>query len=450
MLSYILAEHGVLLPDMKAATLERRIDDTTLPRELRELLAIRLDATTTSTSKYRSALRRVCRDGRARGTVQHSGAPRTRRDAGRGVQPQNMPRPTLPYPIIQQAIDWAMTPQGLKPWVACEVLPSIMEVMSSAVRGIIIPGPGKLLHVADLSNIEGRGAAWQANEEWKLQAFRDFDAGTGPDLYKLAYARAFNISPDQVDKAMRQIGKVMELALAYEGGVGAFLTFTMTYKLDVHQLAEAAYPILPAWARVEAERFYEWTVDKKRSTFGLTRKQFVVCDALKRMWRAAHPNIVQMWKDLIDACRNAIEYPGADFPCNSNTIRRDGAWLRIIMASDNCLCYPAPRIERTGFSYMGLNQYTRQWQRIKTHGGKVFENLIQSFAGDIFKYPALDIEAAGYEPVLPVHDEWVTEASASNPPKVALADLMARPVPWAPGLPLAAAGHVLTRYGKPD
>lgn len=78
-LEHILMEYGIPLPDLTKATLERRINDPDIPRGVKELLALRLQATTTSTSKYVALLNSVNSDGRCRGTVQFAGAARTGR-----------------------------------------------------------------------------------------------------------------------------------------------------------------------------------------------------------------------------------------------------------------------------------------------------------------------------------------------------------------------------------
>lgn len=95
LLAHLLAEYGVELPDMQKSTLERRINDPDLPEPLRELLAIRLQASTTSTSKYKTLAKGVSTDGRLRGTLQFCGASRTGRWAGRLFQPQNISRGTV-------------------------------------------------------------------------------------------------------------------------------------------------------------------------------------------------------------------------------------------------------------------------------------------------------------------------------------------------------------------
>lgn len=95
MLEHILEAYGVGLPDLQISTLERRIDDPDLPVELRELLAVRLQASKTSVSKYKRAISGTSSDGRMRGTAAFCGAIRTGRWAGRLLQLQNLPRPSI-------------------------------------------------------------------------------------------------------------------------------------------------------------------------------------------------------------------------------------------------------------------------------------------------------------------------------------------------------------------
>ena len=79
MLQHMLAEYGVQLPDMQSATLERRLEDPDIPEAMKDLLRVRLQASTTSTSKYKSLVRATNLDGRIRGLLQFAGASRTAR-----------------------------------------------------------------------------------------------------------------------------------------------------------------------------------------------------------------------------------------------------------------------------------------------------------------------------------------------------------------------------------
>lgn len=442
LLQHISSAFGVDLPDMQKSTLERRISDPDIPLPLRELLAIRLQASTTSTSKYKALMNGVSADGRLRGTLQFCGASRTGRWAGRLFQPQNLPRPTLDQETIDNGIE------ALKAGCADLIYDDIMQLTSSALRGCIMAPEGKKLVVSDLSNIEGRMRAWLAGEAWKIKAFSEFDNGIGADLYKLAYARAFNISPDDVDKHMRQIGKVMELGLGYGGGVAAFLTFALTYGLNLDELADAALPNIPPKVKHEALNWYQKSVETKK-TYGLSEKVFITCDSLKRMWRNAHPETVSFWYELEDTVRRAIASPGTTFPCRRLKVRRDKAWLRIVLPSGRAVCYPSPRVDNGQISYMGVNPYSRKWQRLKTYGGKLVENVTQAAARDVLAANMPVIENHGYAIVLTVHDEVLTEAPDSTDfNHEQLSALLATNPGWAPDLPLSAGGFEAYHYRK--
>jgi DNA polymerase len=338
----------------------------------------------------------------------------------------------------------------------------VMQLTSDCIRGAIIAPPGRKLVIADLANIEGRGLVFLSGEEWKLQAFRDYDTITGhdakgepirlgPDMYKLAYARSFNIDHTAVDKAMRQIGKVQELGLGYEGGVAAFLTFAAVYNMDLDELADAVHSTADKSVLAEAYKMYEWTEKKGRSTHGLPKNIWVACETLKIMWRRAHPATVELWAAAKDATVDAINNPGVTFDIGRHLkVQRDGAWLRLRLPSGRYLCYLQPKVDDKGqLTYMGVNQYTRQWTRIKTYGGKLIENATQAFARDVLAHNMPAVEAEGYEIVLSVHDELITETPDSDEySSDHLAELMSVVPPWARGLPLAAAGFETNRYRK--
>lgn len=445
MLEHILLEYGIDLPDMQKATLQWRLDDPDLPDGLRELLGIRLQASATSTSKYTALSKAVNDDGRCRGTIQFAGAARTGRAAGRTFQPQNLPSRGL-----LKAGDTELGIAAMKFGAAPLLYDNLMLLATSAVRGCLIAPPGKKLVISDLANIEGRVAAWLVGEAWKLQAYRDYDSGFGPDLYCLAYANSFGIEPGEVDGVQRSVGKVQELMLQYQGGVGAFVTGAASYRIDLEAMAEDAYDTLPDDERHAAEKFLAWVEQKKMPTFGLSDKAFVTCDVFKRLWRASNPAISGFWDLLQNAVIRAIKQPGETVVCGPLSIQRAKAWLLIKLPSGRYLCYPAPEVDtKGGISYLGTSQYTRQWCRLRTYGGKLFENVCQAVARDVLYGAMPVVEAAGYEIVLHVHDELVTEVPDIKEFTVDnLSAILSAEQSWTEGLPLAAAGFETLRYRK--
>jgi DNA polymerase bacteriophage-type len=456
MLEFILAAYDVELPDMKSDTLKRRLEDPELPDGVRQLIAIRLESTMVSSAKYKALINSASPDGRLRNALQFAGAIRTQRWAGRIFQAHNMKRPD---PDFKKESTLNSTIDAVKAGCLELVHDEPMRALANIVRGCIVAPPSKKLSIADLSNIEGRMLVFLAGEKWKLQAFADIDRGIGADMYKASYARAFNTSTDEVDDYMRQIGKVMELALGYEGGVGAFITFAAVYNMDLQQLADAVWEVTDLNAIHVATKIWEWTNKKKRTTYGLSKHVWIACEVLKTKWRDAHPNVVGLWKKLKVATVNAIVTPGVAFKSGEHLkVQRDGAWLRIRLPSGRCLCYLHPQVDDWGgISYMGINQYTRQWTRIKTYGGKLTENVDQAASRDVLAHGMMKadevLSVLSDDPtdgiVLTVHDEIITQVPDGDDfGHKDLAELMSIVPPWAKGLPLAAKGFDTYRYRK--
>lgn len=327
-LKFLLGEFGVELPNMQKATLERRLADENLPEPVKELLRIRLMATVTSTTKYKALMRSTSSDGRLRGTLQFCGAARTGRWAGRLFQPQNLPRVAK---HLKNEIEPGIA--AFKADCADLLYSNVMEVASACIRGALVAEPGNKLVSADLSNIEGRFLAWLAGEQWKLDAFAN-----GDDLYVLGYSRSFNVPVEKVvadeeaGGTMRLIGKVQELALGFQGAVGAFTSMAALYGVNLPE-----------------KRVLE----------------------IVKGWRKANPAIVNFWYEMERCAIRAAEQPGLRVSCGRIIFQRDGSWLRMRLPSGRVLCYPGVAVEDGKLSYMGTNQYTRKFERIATYGGKL-------------------------------------------------------------------------------
>jgi DNA polymerase bacteriophage-type len=456
LLAHILDAHGVDLPDMKGDTIERRLNDPDLPWEVRELLGNRLEASRASVAKYKAMLRSVSKDGRIRGTLQFAGALRTGRWAGRLIQPQNFKR--TPEYLTGKGAEGdakvAFAAEAIAADAADLFYDKPLEVLASGVPWAIVAPKGKKLVCPDLSNIEGRVLAWLAGEEWKLAAFRHYDENPKDktrDLYIIGYAKSFGesiadvVADYEAGGQKRQVGKVQELMLGYQGAVGAYVTGAATYRLDLNTLVPALATV-PAWAREKAADF--WTrAEGDGRTFDLKRDVYTVCHAFTSMWRAANPKTVQFWWDLFDAATCAIASPGQEFPVGRVTFRRDANWMRIRLPSGRYLCYPNPKIDP--LSYKGVNQYTRKWQTILTYGGKLAENITQAVACDVLKAAMPNAEAEGYEIVFHVHDELVAEVPDTDEFSAdELGEILATNPSWADGLPLAVGGYETYRYRK--
>ncbi len=414
--------------------------DGELPSDVRQVLGLRREAAKTSTAKLIAMRDAASMDNRVRGILQYHGAA-TGRWAGRRIQVQNLPRGFLKPKQVEDAIAHFKDADYLDIMYG-----NPLDVISSCIRGMIVAAPGNELICSDFSNIEGRVLAWLAGEAWKLDAFKDYDTivGTdakgepirvGADLYVLSYAKSFGVTLEEA-LPHRQIGKVQELALGYQGGVGAFQTMAKTYRV---------------------------TVSDERA------------DELKLFWRNAHPNVVQYWYNLEDAAIAAVHNPRTKFTVGAKgsevIFLKNGSFLWCRLPSGRALCYPYPKViqimtpwgaEKEALSYMTVvDDSTRRkgntiadpnssgsWQRISTYGGSLAENVTQAVARDLLSEALLRLEDKNIPTIMHVHDEVVVEGPKGTVTLDEVENVMAVVPAWARGLPLASAGWCGERYRK--
>lgn len=378
-----------------------------------ELLNIRKKLSKTSIKKYYAMLNCAMKDHRVRGTFQFYGANRTGRWAGRLLQLQNLSKNHISHIEVPREMIRA------RDWESVEMMyDDVADILSQLVRTALIASPGKVFSVADFSAIEARVISWLANEKWRMDVFR----GDGK-IYEATGAKMFNVPISAITKGsvLRDKSKISELALGYEGSLGAL-------------------------KRMGGE------------CMGLSDTEMM---SLVRKWRSANPAIVDMWKEIDKASKEAVRYQRpVSCTCRNIIFDCNGEFMTIQLPSGRKLFYYGPKFKdkKIGHStmptrvlcYQGVVQETKQWGEIDTYGGKLTENIVQAISRDLLGDAMLRMQDEGYEIVASVHDEVIVEVPEINAKDHynRLVEIMSTPPQWAEDLPLNADGGVMIFYQK--
>lgn len=388
------------------------LDAVHMDEELTKVFENRQKLGRSSVKKYNAMTECAMRDHRVRGTFQFYGANRTGRWAGRLLQLQNLTK------NHEEDLDGLRELVRERNWQAVEMLyGDVTDILSQLVRTALIAPPGKTYCVADFSAIEARVISWLANEEWRMEVFR----GDGK-IYEAAGARMFGVPISAITKGseLRAKAKISELALGYEGAIGAM-------------------------KRMGGDKM------------GMSDSEMM---SAVRSWREANPKIVELWRTIEKCAISAIRYHrkvvgtprNLEFNC-------DGEYLTVKLPSGRSLFYFHPRLlpKQTPYGgttysiqYEGLNQVTKVWGHIDTYGGKLTENIVQAIARDLIGYAMLGLEEHDFDITMHVHDEAIAEVPEENADDKLneMIEIMRQTPEWASDLPLNAAGFVSNYYQK--
>lgn len=164
-----LEERGIEIDSLgkkDVAAMIKEIDKGGLDQEALDMLKLRLQMAKSSVKKYQAADRYVCKDGRAHGLFQFSGANRTQRWAGRGIQLQNLPQNHIS--TLQEARD--LVKLGCFDMVE-SIYGNTPDILSQLIRTMLIPKEGSMFVVADFSAIlmEGTKISYNAQQDEIVQ-----------------------------------------------------------------------------------------------------------------------------------------------------------------------------------------------------------------------------------------------------------------------------------------
>ncbi len=290
---------------------------------------------------------------------------------------------------------------------------NIPDVLSQLIRTAIIPSEEKVFAVADFSAIEARVLAWLAGEEWRLDVFR-----THGKIYEASAAKMFKVDINSIGKGseLRQRGKVAELALGYQGSVGAMRTMDTAGQL-AHMSDEAVKHMVQGW-------------------------------------RKANPMIVDLWASVEETALQCVS-SGKTTETHGLIFTLLKGSLSIELPSGRSLWYYGAKVRQNAYGkqqliYQGTEQQTKQWGYLDSYGGKLVENIVQAIARDILAEALYNLEQNHYRVVMHIHDEVVCEVDhrTAESDLQDITKIMVKPLNWATNLPLGADGFITTYYKK--
>ncbi len=407
-------EVGLKLYDTQKATLDETLETDgdsafcDLTPEARRGLELVRALGRSSTAKYQAMADWMAPDGKVRGGLLYHGAS-TGRWAGKGVQPHNFVKGTMK---VDQDELWACLKRGHRLEIS-QLYRGVMEALSNALRGAIIPSKGYQFYVADYNAIEARVLLWLVNDQKSLDIFR-----SGRDIYCEMASDIYErpITKDK-DPQERQLGKATILGCGYQMGGSKFVSTAAMYGVEID------------------EDFSKQVVDTYRET---------------------HPEVVAEWAAQEAAAKKAVQTRKTVF-CGKVSWFVEGKFLYCKLPSGRRLAYAYPELKelempwggtKLCLTFMGVDSKTHQWKRQKTYGGSIVENIVQAIARDLMADAMLRAGQYGYLVVLTVHDELIAEALIGHGSVHEFEQIMARNPDWAEGCPVLAEGWSGFRYKK--
>lgn len=444
------------LGDLRSKTLKRLVQSD-MPDDLREVVEIRLEASQASIRKLETMMKCTDTDGRARGLFLYGGA-HTMRWSAKRIQPQNFkrPDPALPASYLFEYFDspcWGNTspvsltggiPTGEMPiqpqWVYEAGLRFVkpLSFLSAGMRGFIQAPPGYKLVSGDYAQIEARVLAWLARCLWLLEAFRNRD-----DVYTRFAAE--HMYPGEMGS--------YDQAVTVKNGKAK-----VKPQFGIHrQKAKSAQ--LGCGFGVGGRTFVEYC-----DNIGLVITLDEATNIVKS-YRLAHPEIADynygLWARVERAVILAATHEGQFYTLGGTGVsfhvhRLDSEryWLICTLPSGRHIAYYRPKV-RLGTKWARVAEilsFRTEWNgkssREDTYGGKLVENMVQGIARDVCAQGALNAEAAGYPIVGLVHDEIISLPPIDFGGHDELCKLMCDLPEWVTDLPVEAEGATMARYGK--